>query len=267
MKLHRETKAVRRLSLVTFIFAIAGSVLVAPSHCQSNNTVVRDSQGKPVMPEYVQEFFLSEAVRSQDENELQITFAVDSRSSVGNSADIQIEYGLTNRLQLNFDMPYGITATERAEIPARWSSTGVGLRYQVIQSDRPFAFSIGMAFGLPIESNSELSYQPIVLAAKTFRKLQLHASFVADVEKHEPSFEYNVACVYPIQHHWFPTMEFNGRRRDAQNAFYLTPGLYRHFNHRLEVGFGVPTGLGGIAGRIGIVGKVNWEFGGERAAP
>ena len=99
-------------------------MLVSPWHSQSNNTVVRDSQGKPVIPEYVQEFFLSEAVRSQDKNELQITFAVDSRSSVGNNADIQIEYGLTNRLQLNSEMPYGKSGTESI----RFGAEGFGLR-------------------------------------------------------------------------------------------------------------------------------------------
>jgi hypothetical protein len=262
MKRRMATETVMRLGLAIFMLTITSSLFVSPSHCQSS-TAIRDSQGKPVLPEYVQEFFLSEAVRSQDKNELQITFTTSALNRLGNNTDIQLEYGLTNRLQLNFEMPYGITATPKAEIPAHWSSTSVGLRYQVTQSDRPFAFSMGMALGLPIDSKRELSYQPIVLAAKSFRRLQLHASFVTDVEKHESSFEYNVAGVYPMQHHWFPTMEFNGRRRDAQNGFYLTPGLYRHFSHRLELGFGVPVGLGGIAGPIGIVGKVNWESGVE----
>lgn len=217
------------------------------------------------MPEYIQEFFLSEAVRSQDKGELQVTFGVDSRQKVGTNVRVQMEYGLTDRLQLSFEVPYGVTASENAEIPASWSSTTVGVLYQFIRSDQPFALSAGMGFALPIRSRDHLAYEPTLLAAKTFRKLQIHASFLSDVDPRRPSFEYNAACVYPLARRWFPTFEFNGRRLDAKNAFYLTPGVYRHFKHRLELGVGMPVGAGGVVGgSLGIVAKVNWEIGGER---
>jgi hypothetical protein len=214
------------------------------------------------MPEYIQEFFLSDAVRNEDKGELQFTFGVDARRSLGTNAALQTEYGLTNRLQLNFELPYGFRAGEGSEIPASWSTTTLGLQYQILRSDTRFALSAGMALGVPVKANSQLEYEPTILAAKTFRKLQVHASFVANVEQWKPSFQYNVASVYPVRDRWFPTLEFNGRRLDGKNAFYLTPGLYRHFAHRLEAGIGVPGGLDGVAARVGIVAKVNWEFGG-----
>lgn len=216
------------------------------------------------MPEYIQEFFLSEAVRSQDKGELQLTFAVDSRQRIGSDVFVQTEYGLTNRLQVSFELPYGITASETAEVPARWSSTTVGLLYQIIRSDRPFALSAGMAFALPIRSRSTVVYEPSILAAKTFRNLQIHASFLSDVEEWKPSFEYNAACVYPFARRWFPTFEFNGRRLNSKNFFYLTPGLYRNFKHRVEMGIAIPLGVGGgVAGSIGVIAKMNWELGSE----
>jgi hypothetical protein len=127
----------------------------------------------------------------------------------------------------------------------------------------PFALSVGIAFGIPVRFNGEVEYEPTLLVAKSFRKLQIHASFVADVEKDKPSFQYNLASVYPVQQHWFPTFEFNGRSLRGNPAFYLTPGLYRHLGHRLEVGAGIPLGVGGRAGKLGIVGKLTWEFGGD----
>jgi hypothetical protein len=39
--------------------------------------------------------------------------------------------------------------------------------------------------------------------------------------------------------------------------------MYRHFPHHLEIGAGVPLGVGGVADRLGIVGKATWEFGGN----
>jgi hypothetical protein len=231
------------------------------ARCQGNPSG-GGAQGKVPMPEYIQEFFLSDAVRNEDKGELQLTLGVDSRRGLGTNSVLQTEYGLTNRLQLNFELPYGFTARESSEIPASWSTTSFGLQYQIFRSDSPFALSAGMALGVPVKSNSRLEYEPTILAAKTFRKLQVHASFVADVEQWKPSLQYNLASVYPVRRNWFPTLEFNGRRLDGRNAFYLTPGLYRHFAHRLEVGIGVPAGLAGIAARVGIVAKVNWELGG-----
>jgi hypothetical protein len=84
---------------------------------------------------------------------------------------------------------------------------------------------------------------------------------VAEVEQWKPSFQYNVASVYPVRYCWFPTLEFNGRRLEGKDAFYLTPGLYRQLSHRLEIG--IPIGLGGVASRVGLVAKINWELGGD----
>jgi hypothetical protein len=246
------------LGIVTALMA-ATSGLAAQS--QDWNSVTDRNQD--AMPEYIQEFFLSEAVRSQGRGELQLTFASDSRQRVGTNIGVQIEYGLTDRLQFSFETPYGFTASQNAEVPIRWSSNRIGVLYQLIRSDRPFALSTGMMIQVPLRSGIELSYEPTILLAKTFRKLQVHASFVSDVEQWRPSLEYNLASVYPIKKRWLPTFEFNGRRQHSRNAFYLTPGLYRHCRHRLEIGIGIPIGSGGVAGSLGAVAKMNWEVGGD----
>lgn len=80
------------------------------------------------------------------------------------------------------------------------------------------------------------------LGSENIWEAEIHSSFVAELEQWKPSFEYNVSSVYPVGHRWFPTLELNGRRLKGKNAFYLTPGLYRHFAHRVEIGIGVPAG-------------------------
>jgi len=246
--------------LRSIVTALIAATCGPAAQSQDSNSIAHGNQA--AMSEYIQEFFLSEAVRSQDRGELQLTFAADSRHRVGNNVGVQIEYGLTDRLQIGLEIPYGFTAEQNAEIPLRWSSTNIGLLYQIIRSDRPFAFSAGMMFQIPVRSGSKPSYEPTILLAKSFRNFQIHASFLSEVEQWTPSFEYNLASVFPIRRRWFPTFEFNERRQNARNAVYLTPGLYRHFRHSLEVGIGIPLGVGGVAGSPGIVVKTNWEVGG-----
>jgi len=232
--------------------------------CQ-DNSAPGGKQSRPPLPEYVEEFFLSDAVRSQDKGELQLLVGVDSRQNIGTNTALKVEYGITKRLQLGCDLPYGRTEEEDSESSSRWSTAHQKDKYQIIRSDSPFALSVGMAFGVPVKSGAEVEYQPMILAAKTFRRAQVHASFIADIEQEKPSFQYNLASVYPIRRRWFPTLEFNGRHLRGRGASYLTPGLYRRFENRFEFGIGLPLGVAGAAGAAGIVGKVSWEIGGDRA--
>jgi hypothetical protein len=230
--------------------------------CQDNAGTHGGKKSRPPLPESVQEFFLSDAVRNQDKGELQLSAGVDFRRHI-HAVSLKMEYGVTRRLQFNFELPYGKTEEENSESSSRWSTLSVGVQYQLIRSESPFALSAGMAFGFPVRKGGEVEYQPAILAARSFRKAQVHASFGADLEGEESSYQYNLAAVYPVQHRWFPTLEFNGRYVHHRDAFYLTPGLYRRFEHDFEVGAGIPLGLGGAAGAVGIAGKISWSFGGK----
>jgi hypothetical protein len=73
--------------------------------------------------------------------------------------------------------------------------------------------------------------------------------------------------VYSIDQRWFPTLELTAKQVRGNYAFYVTPGLYRHFKHRLEVGVGAPLGIGVPSTSVGIVTKINWEVGGGNRQP
>ena len=246
-----------------FLFVVV--CLSQVSTCQEHSAG-GDGNKRP-LPEYVQEFFLSDAVRCQGKGEWQFTAGVDSREQIGISSVLKTQYGVTDRLQLAVELPYGSTEEEEAETRSRWSTARLGMEYQIIRSDFPFALSAGIAFAIPVRSGGEVEYEPTLLIAKSFRKLQIHASLVADVEEEKPSFQYNLASVYPIRRHWFPTFEFNGRSLHRSRAIYLTPGLYRHLPRRFEIGAGIPLGIRGTAGRLGVVGRLSWEFGGDQKEP
>jgi len=137
---------------------------------------------------------------------MQFTVATQSKHLVGTNAELHVEYGLTDRLQFVVDIPYGIVAQpDQEEVIPGWSSVNVGFLYQLIRSDRPFALSAGMAIDLPLDAQGELGCEPVILFARSFRKLQLHASVISEIERWESTFAFNLAAVYPIKHGWFPT--------------------------------------------------------------
>jgi hypothetical protein len=179
-----RTRVSRRFVIVLLLCACR------PGICQTKNTSEEDRRGRPLQ-EYIQEFFLSDAVRCQEKGEWQLTAGVDSRQHIGTSSVLRTEYGLTNRLQLSAEVPYGLNEEETLDTRSRWSTVSLGIDYQIIRSSTPFALSVGMSFGVPVRSLSEIEYEPTILMAKSFHKLQVHASFVADVEEEKPSIQYN----------------------------------------------------------------------------
>ena len=236
--------------------------LLPSAVCQSNGS----DQNKSPLPEYIQEFFLSDAVRNQERGEFQLTVGLDTRHTTGTNTTVKMEYGVTDRHQVGLDLPYGVSEEENFENSSRLKTMNLGVRYQIIKSDAPFALSVGIDSGVPMSSGEEVEFQPTILAAKSIRHLQIHASAAADFELGEdkPGLEYNLGSVYPIHRFWIPTLEFNGRNFHGKEAFYLTPGLYRRVRHRFEVGVGVPLGIGGNAS-TGIVCKLSWEVGGHES--
>jgi hypothetical protein len=226
------------------------------------------STARDVLPVYIEEFFLSEAVRSEEHGELQLTLdGMASRgkgsAADGRSADLDIEYGITRRLQFGMEMPYGIQSTATSELPVSWSTLNASLLYQFIRGNHPFALSGAMEVNLPLSSRGSVSYEPDVLIAKGFGKLQIHTSFIPELSDDDTSLAYNVAALRPFAHHLIPTLEFNGRRNSAVNSFYLTPGIYKHLPHRLEMGAAIPAGLNRFSSPVGVVFKMTWEIGGD----
>lgn len=253
------------------ICLLVGTTIVAAAQkpaAQPDNglppAVTRDGP----LPEYIEEFFLSEAVRSEERTELQLT--VDSAafrgrgdSMDGQSADLDIEYGLTDRLQLGIEAPYGIQSTPTSETPVSWSAADVSILYQFIRGNHPFALSGAMGVEAPLTRRGDLSYEPELLIAKAFGRLQIHTSFIPELGD-DTSLEYNVAADRPIPHHWIPTLEFNGRRDAGVNSFYVTPGIYKHLPHRFEAGIGMPVGAGPQSNPVGVIFKVTWEMGSDK---
>jgi len=257
-----------RIALFCFLIGVTAAAAAQKPAPPPDNGLPPAVSAHGPLPEYIEEFFLSEAVRSEERTELQ--FTVDSAafrgrgdSMDGDSADLDIEYGLSDRLQLGFEAPYGINSTPTSEIPVSWSAADISVLYQFIRGNHSFALSGAMGMNAPLTRRGDLSYEPELLIAKAFGRLQIHTSFIPELGD-GTSLEYNVAADRPLPHHWIPTLEFNGRRDSGVNSFYVTPGIYKHLPHRFEAGIGVPLGAGPHSNPFGVIFKMTWEIGGDK---
>jgi hypothetical protein len=203
-------------------------------------------------------------VRSQEKGELQVTIAVDSRQSMGTNLFMKFQFGLIGRLQLSAEVPYGKDDEDMLSHATSWNLPKLGFEYQIIRGREPFSLAAGIALEPPFGSIRKTEWEPTVMAARALGRLQVHVSVSSTIQAEHRSFEFDVASVYPVHRIWFPTLEFTGKQVRGIQGFYLTPGWYRHFKHRLEFGIGDPLAIGGRSPRFGIVTKLNWEIGGNR---
>ena len=245
---------VTRSRIDRFIIVSITALFPSSLSCQSSGF----SPARETFPQYVQEFFLSDTVRNQDRGELQVTVGVGSQEDVGTTDILKLEYGLTRRLQLGFDQSYGNT-DEHGPRPSKWGPASAGMQYQIRNSSK-FVLAAGLAVGIPSGPGSEIEFQPTILAARTFRSAQIHATFEAGLGKENPSFQYNLASVFSVHPRWYPTLEFSVRSLRDRTALYLTPGVYRRIGQQFEFGIGTPFGLSENAGSAGVVAKLTLEI-------
>jgi hypothetical protein len=170
-------------------------------------------------------------------------------------------------LQLSAEVPYGKGDEDIPANSPNWSMPTVGVKYQIIHGQVPFSLTAGVDVELPLGPSRGIEWEPSIIAARAFGKMQVHASVSANIQAAKPSLESNLASVYSIDQRWFPTLELTAKQVLGIYAFYVTPGLYRHFKHRLEVGVGAPLGIRGSSPSVGIVTKINWEIGGGNRQP
>jgi hypothetical protein len=151
------------------------------------------------MPIYIEKFILSDAVINEDKGKWQFTLGTDLRKNLDASASLQTKYGLTDKIQLDFEIPCCVTARSGAEVPAGWSSANLGLRYQFLRNSSTAAVSAGLLVDFSVNARGELDYEPVVLAAKMFGRLQLHASFSGEIEGPSRNLFFNAGAVHPFQ--------------------------------------------------------------------
>lgn len=203
------------------------------------------AQRNAEMEEFLQEFFRSETVFAQDRKEIQFTLIPQFTRTDNNHLTIplSVEYGITNRLQVEIEVPYLISSISKQQTLRGVGNTEVGLLYNVIRNNRIVSLSVGVEKSLQTTGeklrpyNDEPSWEAFTVIARQFGILQMHSNIAAEFSDDEASFHYGIATVFSIGR-CRPTFELNSQKEE-ERIFYFTPGLLLSLPSGIEFGVSV----------------------------
>ncbi len=227
---------------------------------------VSRAQVKLEMDEYLQEFFLAETVFSQEKNEVQFTLKPLFTKSRYRQLSIpfSVEYGITDRLQLELEVPYIISTFSKQETIRGFGNSEVGILYNIIKANRPFSLSAGL--GIPLKTSSriirpyisETSWEAFVVAARQFGHIQIHTNLQSEFSEGEIVLNYGVASVFNFGR-FSATFEITSEKEE-ERIFNFTPGLIWSKPNGFEFGLAVSKSLNSSYNDWGVVAMMTYEF-------
>lgn len=205
-------------------------------------------------PQYIQEFFYTEAAYIQEKNELQ--FTLSNYYQRQNQIGLLMEYGLTERLQIE---------AEFSDITNKNSggfSGQVGFLYAILNS-RNTALSIATEGGVEEELDEELKretnveWESKVIFSKPLGFAQVHTEVGVELSENT-EWTWNTGLIAPVRD-FKGILEFNGLITDL-TRWQITPGVVWNGWEGSELALGVPLKLYGTDNKTGVVIRLTLEF-------
>jgi len=231
----------------------------------------------PQIPVSAQELFLGQTVQTQRQGDLELTLSGAHQRMTGdqrfNELKARAEVGVTDRLQLQAELPYQID--DRPGSYTAQSNVGnvqVGAMYSVLRGDAPVSMTAAMDVQIPVGHQASISvpgdsrssdqtlFKPMLIVAKDLGPTQVHTDLQAELGDVNRALNYDIGAVLPLGA-VTPTLEFSGRTREnTQPQFYVTPGAYYNFSDRTQLGVAVPIGANSQSIPTQIMAKMNVRF-------
>lgn len=221
----------------------------------------------------VDELFMTQTVQTEQAGELQLSVgAMHQRDGDLRFSEIstRAEYGLTDRLQLQAQLPFQVNdRPSNFDAQTDVSNLQVGATYSILRGDDPISLSAAMDVAVPIgdqaampdgRNDDQTIWKPSLMVARDFGAAQVHADAQAEIARGDDAINYNIGAIYNAGS-IAPTMELNARSMENSTPeFYATPGLFYRFSESAQVGVGVPIGLNEQSRDGQIMAKFNVRF-------
>jgi hypothetical protein len=286
MKTNNRTSKTSRLMKGTYTLALlcsialpAGITSVQAQSLDSYDSYSYDMDNAPQISGSNHEFFLGQSVQTQPQGSLQMIIggshersSADQGSQRFSEIKARAEYGVTDRLQLQAELPYQID-----DRPGSFTSQDnvgnvqVGAAYSLLRADDPISMTAGMDVQIPVGHQANLNrmdvrgsdqtiYKPQLIVARDFGPTQVHANAQAELGTDVRGLNYNVSAVLPVGR-VAPSLEMNARTMNQERPqFYATPGISYAFSDRAQVGVGVPLGLNDQSTSASVMAKFSLQL-------
>ena len=223
----------------------------------------KDEKEEDQVTPIVEELFLGKVVYPQEKDEVQLTLGYfDGVEAVGNSELLfEIEYGITDRFQIAFEVPIESVKDETPFEGVR--NLGFELYYNFYnERSTGRAYGVGFEFGLPVDAaageSRAVAYEPFFVAYQEYNDFALNLSaaleiddpFAAGTTKTTEDLAFGLIgkAGYIV-----PLLELRAEIAPDETPVLLAPGFYvKSFIKPFDVAVSFPIGLNHDAPDFGV---------------
>ncbi|HTS16751.1 MAG TPA: transporter [Verrucomicrobiae bacterium] len=248
--------------------AILLTALTMPLSC----VLAQEPTNNAILPE---ELAIARSVVIQDADELESTFTFQyakAQPREAYTADAEFEYGLTDRWEIDADVPYEFLRPKNETGADGIGDVEAAVRYGVIPVGKePVALTAGLGLRIPTGDRTRdlgegrLTLEPFFTASTWLGpcNVQFNGGWARAVTNSgkdpKNDFEYNAAVLYPLKR-WYVGVEGDGESDSDTTTYYVTPELIWRPMKPLELLVATPLGITRESADYGVVAIVSLEL-------
>jgi len=229
---------------------------------------------------HVDQLPMGRTVQTQEQGATEISIGashersgVDQGSQRFSEIKARAEVGITDRLQLEAELPYQVDDRPGSSFQAQenFGNVLIGGTYSLMRDNDPVSMSAGVDVQIPVghqaalpsndlRASDQTIWKPSLIVGRDFGPVQVHTNMQAELGTGVRGFNYDISTVVPVGR-VAPSLELNARTLEsATPQFYATPGLTYSFSDRTKLGVGVPIGLNNQSTEAAVVGRLSVQL-------
>jgi len=221
-----------------------------------------------------EELFVGQTEYTQPKGSTQMILS-GSQTRSGDLRDSRVsaraEYGLTDRLQLQAEVPLDITdKSSNFAAQSGVSRISGGATYRITSNVSPVALSAGMDIEAPLAKATDVTgdrpaagpmFKPSLMVGTGSGPVTAHANAQAELGQPTRAINYSVGSQLDLGN-WVPSVELNSRAiENAHPEFYATPGVTYKFSEQTQLGVGAAIGLNDVSKDAQFMAKFSVSLG------
>lgn len=211
----------------------------------------------------VEEYFVTESAFTQEAGEFQITSGLSLGTDDDESwaLELAVEYGITERLQVGFEIP----VLTRSAGPDGRVQRASSFEFETLYAIRRDASSLAVSVGAGLEyeaadddgESGEIAVEPFIAFARRFGRTEVQANLGASFG-HDRTLRGSIAAAVPAGD-WRFLIEAAGAS-GPDGRIVIVPGVARKLPGDAEMSVGFPMYAGAGVRSTGIVFRTTFEF-------